>query len=455
MVVTSGGTISSITDDRTFFVNPTQWNVTAGTPLSATKSGHTFNISCGNCNGAPLSSDTGTVVGAFVYGLLGNGDTAGRNLEMFHGGNSYPNCGAGSFWPIAGSFRNITISSAQSQPNGMITRAGFNVDCTGIYQGAIGPMKDSWAVISPGATAGTFVAANPNAYVHVNQLGQVQLATTRASTSGTGARYNGLSAEFVADSGTWSVWGNFLQNTIGSNTTSFNGFYNSAGFTTENVVAIPIPVAGTFQYLLTNMTGANGAAALTITLRKNGADSALVDTVDASGAAGPGYDFTHTVSVAAGDYVALKYSMGAAMSGTISGTLVGFTPATGTTAIIGGNIAGNQVSTTAQFCGPLSSDRQTTEADVRAGMPRAGTASKLYVYIANGVPAGQTVTVALEKNGADSALGCTIPAGSGPGVFACDTSDTVPYAKGDNFSLKYLTSSGTNHSPAGGAFAYD
>ena len=125
------------------------------------------------------------------------------------------------------------------------------------------------------------------------------------------------------------------------------------------------------------------------------------------------------------------------------------------TAIIGGNIAGNQVSTTAQFCGPFSSDRQTTEADVRAGIPRAGAASKLYVHIANVVPGGQTVTVAVEKNGADSALGCTITSTAGTGVFACDTTHTVSYAKGDNFSLSYKTSSGTNNSLAGWAFAYD
>ena len=139
------------------------------------------------------------------------------------------------------------------------------------------------------------MAANPNAYAHVNQLRQVQLITSRASTGGTSVRYKSLSVVFVADSGTWSVWGNMLQNTIGTNITSFNSFFITGGFTTEKVVTLPIPVAGTFQYMTTNMTGTNGGAVLTVTLRKNGADSAIVNTVDSGGAAGHWYDFTHTV----------------------------------------------------------------------------------------------------------------------------------------------------------------
>ena len=147
--------------------------------------------------------------------------------------------------------------------------------------------------------------------------------------------------------------------------------------------------------------------------------------------------------------------MGAAISGTIGGTFVGFTPSSGTTAIIGGNIAGNSVSTSVQFCGPFSSPRNAAEADSRAGMPRAGTASKLYVYLANAVPVGQTVTIALEKNGSDSALTCIITNAAGTGAFACDTTHTVTYSKGDNFSFSFKTNSGSNNSLGGWAFAYD
>ena len=65
--------------------------------------------------------------------------------------------------------------------------------------------------------------------------------------------------------------------------------------------------------------------------------------------------------------------MGAATSGMIGGTFFSFTPTTGTTAIIGENIVGNSISTTAQFCGAFSSPRNATEADSRVQMPRAGT----------------------------------------------------------------------------------
>ena len=88
-------------------------------------------------------------------------------------------------------------------------------------------------------------------------------------------------------------------------------------------------------------------------------------------------------------------------------------------------------------------------------MSRAGIVSKLYVYIANAVTAGHTVTVALKKKGADSALGSTITNANGPGVFACDTTHFVSHGRGGNFSLSYKTSSGSDTSLAGWAFAYD
>ena len=58
--------------------------------------------------------------------------------------------------------------------------------------------------------------------------------------------------------------------------------------------------------------------------------------------------------------------------GKLGGPLIGLTPANGTTAMIGGNIAGNSISTTAQFCGAFSSPRNSAEADSRVEMPRDG-----------------------------------------------------------------------------------
>jgi hypothetical protein len=104
--------------------------------------------------------------------------------------------------------------------------------------------------------------------------------------------------------------------TIGTSTTSYVSF---CAFTTNSAEAsrqIIIPISGTIRnlYVLTSSTqSANNSQVCTV--RKNGANTAVTVTIAASAAAGTFSDTTNTVSVAAGDRLALQVQNNAA-SGT-------------------------------------------------------------------------------------------------------------------------------------------
>lgn len=85
-----------------------------------------------------------------------------------------------------------------------------------------------------------------------------------------------------------------------------------------------------------------------------------------------------------------------------------------------------------------------TEQNVVVPLAAAVTVTKLYVACASPGPgSGQTFTYTLRKNGADTALTCTI---SGTSTTANDTAHSATYAAGDTIDLKLVMSaSATNN----------
>ena len=101
--------------------------------------------------------------------------------------------------------------------------------------------------------------------------------------------------------------------TLGTSTTSFVSF---CAFTTNSTEAnrqVIIPVAGTIKnlYVLTSTTQSAGGSQV-CTVRKNGANTAIVATIAASAVAGTFSDTTNSVSVAAGDKLSLQVQNNAA-----------------------------------------------------------------------------------------------------------------------------------------------
>lgn len=85
-----------------------------------------------------------------------------------------------------------------------------------------------------------------------------------------------------------------------------------------------------------------------------------------------------------------------------------------------------------------SDSGHATESSRQQNLPRAGTVSKLYIRtITNVGGTAQTFIATVRKNGADTPITCTINTGSN----TCnDTSNSVSFAAGDLFSVKYVTS---------------
>lgn len=79
------------------------------------------------------------------------------------------------------------------------------------------------------------------------------------------------------------------------------------GLLTPTERAMPTSKAGTMRNLYFRLTGTQpSTGSLVITARKNNADTAIVITIPANGAAGTWTDLTHSVAMAAGDYVSFS-----------------------------------------------------------------------------------------------------------------------------------------------------
>jgi hypothetical protein len=97
--------------------------------------------------------------------------------------------------------------------------------------------------------------------------------------------------------------------------------------------------------------------------------------------------------------------------------------------LIGGNHA-NQAS--GLFLMPWDVTQSATEGNVNVPVS-SGTASKLVLTVSANL-SGATATLTLRKNGANTALTCTIPSGQST---CTNLVDSIPFADGDLLSLRY------------------
>lgn len=96
-----------------------------------------------------------------------------------------------------------------------------------------------------------------------------------------------------------------------------------------------------------------------------------------------------------------------------------------------------QAQNTTQFVLTLSN---AVENQIEALCPKSGTFKNLFVQTANAPAAGQTVTLTMRVNHADTSLTCTI---TGTGTTCNDTTHTAACTAGQTFSLKSVTSATT------------
>lgn len=102
-------------------------------------------------------------------------------------------------------------------------------------------------------------------------------------------------------------------------TTKYTSLFGSVAFGSEVQVHAPWSRAGTFKSMRIYIRVAQGnSGTLVVTLRKNGANTALAVTVPISGAAGV-YATTADVSIAQGDTVGIKIDNNAGVDSVLNG----------------------------------------------------------------------------------------------------------------------------------------
>jgi hypothetical protein len=115
-------------------------------------------------------------------------------------------------------------------------------------------------------------------------------------------------------------------NTVGLSSTRFFSIGGGTGSTTESAIEIKIITACTFTGLgIRTSTAQSGTGSLVVTLRKNGANTAITFTIAAGSAAGYFSDISNSVSFAAGDTICIACVNNAtATSATVlNGTTIG------------------------------------------------------------------------------------------------------------------------------------
>jgi len=208
----------------------------------------------------------------------------------------------------------------------------------------------------------------------------------------------------------------------------------------ENLAKTPLR-AGTLRKLTFYVGSVYGTGEYsTITIRKNNTDTALSITTTAGGT-GIFQDLDHEVTIADGDQISVSMTGSSAPYDTRIDTLTveyeagGDYPVTQFCADPLGDTASSS-STTGENYVPFGygTGAQTTESSAQLRLRAPGTLEHLQVLINSNTKTVDT-KLYLRKNGTDSAVNITIPAGT-TGIFY-DDSHTEEVAGGDLVNLRY------------------
>ena len=265
---------------------------------------------------------------------------------------------------------------------------------------------------------------------------------------------SGMSATFIPDSGAAvTVLGATPQVATGASVTQYLGLgtvtaYAASG--SELTVAVPVPYAGTFQYMAMCDT-TNPTNTTAVTFRDNGANVGTPGnigfTIPSATAGCNGWDPTNTYAASAGDYVDFQLVTGAATNTTITWAAITFTATAGSPEWIWGMVTNLQSGSTTTYSEPYMTNSSATEANVEFPVSRACTAQDLRVMLATNNSGSSTITFTLRDNGASTAITGTIAPSTTAGVQAIDlfgtTGHTVALAAGDRIDLQISNNAGT------------
>jgi hypothetical protein len=204
---------------------------------------------------------------------------------------------------------------------------------------------------------------------------------------------------------------------------------------TENFTKMVVSAPGTLRNMQVVWNNSPGSGrSQTITLRKNGASSALA--VEVADTNTTGIDDSNEVSVSPGDIVNLMHTdTNAIFSGRTPSVCIEFEGDNAKESNIFSGTLGSSADGYFNFQG--GSIPTATQADAQQLIDTPGVISDLYVALPENSADGQTYT--LYKNGVATSLTVTVSSGNSTGN---DTSNTVSVVKGD-LVCWYVTGIGT------------
>ncbi len=98
------------------------------------------------------------------------------------------------------------------------------------------------------------------------------------------------------------------------------------------------------------------------------------------------------------------------------------------------------------YSSTLHSEASASESAVTIELPRALVLKELIVRIIGTQTASGTLTITIRKNGNDTALSVTIPAGSTTGAYT-NTTDVAAFSPGDEFTIMIVNAGSTTSAP--------
>lgn len=385
-------------------------------------------------------ADDGSIIA--VAGLLSSLTTWRFPGQANTGGPSACNSVATWGWPVSGTFNNVTGHTGSASNTSSYVRVGPSIDCSGITNGSGGI---SAGVILPLNVTGGTATESTGQQWRQNQGSMWAMGMARQS-AGAGLTY-GVSAQFFADSGpVASVLTGAFTSLLVASTNTFCGFSGSCASNpaSELIYATPIPFAATASNFFYSQITAPSTS-FNVFLNKNGSNSALTVAPLSTDTTPMVYsDLTHTVTLAAGDYIDVEAipSTGASQS-SVEGYGVAVVPTSGNAFMVHGGIEATVGTTLAIFM-PYGNLTSGNTLNASIAFPRACTASNLYIVLAGTQTGGVTTTITLGKNNTTTALTGSITAGTTAGIIALDLTHTVAIAKGDKIGLEVVSAGGTS-----------
>ncbi len=214
--------------------------------------------------------------------------------------------------------------------------------------------------------------------------------------------------------------------------------------TTETQISQVIPDDITVTNWFVKVANAPGTSkTLTLTIVKNGTDTAKVLTITGTNTTGSD---TSSLSFSKGDRVSVKYELttGGTNPSGISWTLL--QAGSGQCVLFGGTTTQITAST---FYGPVGNNQSTTEANGFAPLPFAGTIKNLYVVSDAAMTGTQSWTVTVRASG-DTTLTCVLDV-SNP-TANHDTTHTPAVSAGNRMSVHVVAANSPAASRISGGF---